>query len=93
MNPGSIDCRGATGDATPDTLARMTGSREPRQNPKTRRTRVEAVAAFMFFWTIVVGGWAAYEIAVGRPSVPLSFLLMVLVIVDVAIWRRWREMR
>ena len=44
--------------------------------------RVEAVAGFMFFWTLVVGGWAAYRIAVGAPSVVLSFVLLVFVIVD-----------
>lgn len=74
-------------------IAPMTESQGPRHDLKARRMRVEAVAGFMFFWTIVVGGWAAYEIAVGRPSVMLSFVLMVLVIIDVVIWRRWRDMR
>ncbi len=54
--------------------------------------RVEALAGFMFFWTLVVGGWAAYRIAVGEPSVALSFVLLLLVIIDVIIWRRWREL-
>lgn len=54
--------------------------------------RVEAVAGFMFFWPLVVGGWAAYRIAVGAPSVVLSFVLLVFVIFDVVIWRKWRTM-
>ena len=55
--------------------------------------RVEAVAGFMFFWTLVIGAWAAYRIAVGAPSVLLSFVLLVFVVVDVVIWRKWRELR
>ncbi|HHU45192.1 MAG TPA: hypothetical protein GXZ46_06130 [Actinomycetales bacterium] len=70
----------------------MTGAHEPRHDLKARRMRVEALAGFMFFWTLVVGGWAAYRIAVGEPSVALSFVLLLLVIIDVIIWRRWREL-
>ncbi|MCG7439435.1 hypothetical protein [Corynebacterium freneyi] len=71
----------------------MTGTHQPRHDAKARRMRVEAVAGFMFFWTLVVGGWAAYRIAVGAPSVLLSFVLLVFVVVDVVIWRKWRELR
>lgn len=70
----------------------MTGTQRPRHDPKARRMRVEAAAGFMLFWTVVVGAWAAYRIAVGEPSVALSFVLLVLVIVDVVIWRKWRSM-
>ncbi|MFC3850244.1 hypothetical protein ACFORJ_08715 [Corynebacterium hansenii] len=70
----------------------MTGMHQPHHDAKARRMRVEAVAGFMFFWTLVVGGWAVYRIAVGEPSVALSFALLVFVIVDVAIWRKWRTM-
>ncbi|MFD5869277.1 hypothetical protein ACFWGD_11815 [Corynebacterium sp. NPDC060344] len=70
----------------------MTGSHQPRHDAKARRMRVEAVAGFMIFWTLVIGAWAAYRIAVGAPSVALSLLLLAFVIVDVIIWRKWREL-
>ncbi len=54
--------------------------------------RVEAVAGFMFFWTLVIGAWAAYRIAIGDPSVTLSFVLLLFVVVDVIIWRKWRDL-
>lgn len=71
----------------------MTGSNGSPNNLKARRMRVEAVAGFLFFWTLVVGGWAAYRIAVGAPSVALSFVLLLLVVGDVVAWRRWRELQ
>ena len=55
--------------------------------------RVEAVEGFLFFWTVVVGAWAAYRIAVGAPSVMLSLVLLLLVIGDVIAWRKWRELQ
>ncbi len=55
--------------------------------------RVEAVAGFLFFWTLVVGAWAVYQIAVGEPSVALSFVLLLLVIGDVIAWRKWTELK
>ena len=70
----------------------MTGSHAPRHDAKARRMRVEAVAGFMFFWTLVIGAWAAYRIAIGDPSVTLSFVLLLFVVVDVIIWRKWRDL-
>lgn len=46
----------------------------------------------MFFWTLVIGAWAAYRIAIGDPSVTLSFVLLLFVVVDVTIWRKWRDL-
>lgn len=71
----------------------MTGSDQPHHDAATRRMRVEAVAGFLFFWTLVVGAWATYEIAVGTPSVTLSLVLLLLVIGDTVAWRKWRELR
>ena len=71
----------------------MTGSHAPRHDAKARRMRVEAVAGFLFFWTVVVGAWAAYQHAVGAPSVMLSLVLLLLVIGDVIAWRKWRALR
>lgn len=71
----------------------MTGSDAPRHDAKARRMRVEAVAGFLFSWTVVVGAWAAYRIAVGAPSVMLSLVLLLLVIGDVIAWRKWRELQ
>lgn len=64
-----------------------------RTDPRALRLRLEAAAGFLLFWTAVVGGLAAWRIAIGHPSVGASFLLLVLVIADVAIWRRWRRLR
>ena len=59
---------------------------------RTRGVVALAVAGFLFFWTVVVGAWAAYQIAVGAPSVMLSLVLLLLVIGDVIAWRKWRAL-
>ena len=53
--------------------------------------RVEAVAVHVLL-DPRHRGVAAYRIAIGDPSVTLSFVLLLFVVVDVIIWRKWRDL-